>query len=274
MLRHRDRPLRTLELLGAAGDAGLLTTEIVKQAGEEVNQRTLTWFGSVLREAEQHSWVVRGERTAGGWQQGRIQRWHITPAGRQHALKIWAKRGERDEKAARKEMVAQRHAQALKDASRDYVRGGPIRGRQLMAVRMRDAGASYQEISDVTGVSRQQSRTDYLAGLVQWPAVPRKPRGRAELFGKDHPRWKMVTGAVADETGLEVWQAEAAVTAMLAMGMRVALPRDWRSRSGIETILVAVDTGTADELPSELVEWVKELIREPEGEKTDDAGRR
>jgi hypothetical protein len=251
MIVRRDRPLRALELLAAAdsreadpvwryrGDTdvpgevtrerGLYITTLIEQAGEFVNQRTLTWFGHVLRDAETRGWTERvGQREIG---QGRPIRWAITPAGRQHVLDVQARRSVKAaaEKAA-DDKIRTRNL-AMRKARRDYDKATATRrDREQVTIMLRDAGVSWRDIATVTGYTYQTARTDYAAGQRQWPTRI-SPRSRTVAFSPRSPKFDSISTVLSDETGLDVVQVKGLLTVMHALGMRVQVPPGFRFRA-------------------------------------------
>jgi hypothetical protein len=265
MTTIRDRGMRTLELLAradaplpdstpAAGDtavmtrpAGLLTTEIVSQAGEFVDQRTLTWFGGVLRESEKRGWVVRNGKTAGGYQQGQIQRWKITAAGRQHLLDVKARRAARTQKDKMQEEMIRTRQRALKQARRTYDKATASREeREQVTILLRDAGAGLAEVSQVTGYTRQTAVNDYKSGKRRWPGAI-SPRGKVYPFSPKSPRFDKISQVLADETGLEPWQTAGLLKVMHSLGMRVEVPGGFRFRDKIDDQIDEYEDEVAEE---------------------------
>jgi hypothetical protein len=260
---QRDRTIHTLELLAdadkiSAGGAatkhtastpsGLLTTEIVDLAGEAVNQRTLTWFGGVLRYCVQQGWVARAGKTTAGWQSPAIQRWQITPAGRQHVLHVQARRAARRtaEKAAT--AAIRRRQAAMKKARREYNPASATReDREQVTLLLRDAGVKWTDIAGVTGLSYQTAMNDYQRAARHWPAAI-SPRPAVHPFSPKSPRFSQIAEVLAGETGLEAWQTQGVLRVMHALGIRISVPPGFRYRTAEEEAHAeAVATGKEGE---------------------------
>jgi hypothetical protein len=279
----RDRPLRALELLAAAdghvpevtwqakrdatvpGDLtreqGLYITTLIEQAGEQISQRTLTWFGHVLRDAETHGWVVRTGQAQGGWQKGRPIRWAITPAGRQHVLEVQARR-ERKAVAARAADDAIRARQAaLKKARRTYDKATATRHeREQVTIMLRDAGVGWRDIGVVTGYTYQTARNDYRNGQRQWPSRI-SPRPPTVKFSPRSKRFAMISEVVAGETGLTEEQISGVLLVMHGLGFTIQVPTGFRFHVNpdidveepvAETAAEVADTD-APQLPGQIV---------------------
>lgn len=229
MVVKRDRPLRVLELLATAGADGLLTTEVVEQAGEIAEQRTLTWFGNILRDGERHGWTERAGKTKGGYQSPAIQRWVITAAGRQHILEVKERRSART-KAERKAAAAiHRRQRAVKQARRAYPgrEAATREEREQVTILLRDAGVSWRDIGSVTGFTYQTARNDYKAGKRQWPGAI-APRGRTYPFTPKSARFGVISEVLAEETGLETWQTAGMLKVMHSLGFTIGIPPGFR----------------------------------------------
>lgn len=234
MAVKRDRPLRVLEILANAGADGLLTTEIVEQAGEIAEQRTLTWFGNILRDGLRHGWVERAGQKPGGYQQPPIYRWVITAAGRQHILAVKERRASRTRLERQKIAAIHKRQRALKQARRTYDKATATREeREQVTIMLRDAGVAWRDIAGVTGYTYQTARNDYIAGKRQWPGAI-APRGRTYAFSPKSPRFQVVSEVLAEETGLEAWQAAGMLKVMHALGFMVSVPPGFRFRTAEE----------------------------------------
>jgi hypothetical protein len=252
MIVKRDRPLRALELLAAADshvpevtwqlkqdatvpgeltrEHGLYITVLIERAGELVNQRTLTWFGHVLRDAETRGWVVRTGQAAGGWQQGKPYRWAITAAGRQHVLDVQTRRTVKAKAAKALDDAIRARQAAVRKALRIYDKATATRHeREQVTIMLRDAGVAWKDIAQITGYTSQTARNDYKNGQRQWPSriAPRPP---TVPFTPRSKRFAMISEVVAAETGLTEEQVSGVLLVMHALGFTVHVPTGFRFR--------------------------------------------
>lgn len=227
-----DRAYRALQYLAGAGDTGMLTSEIVDASGESVNQKTLTWYGNVLRDAVGSGWVTRGGKSPGGWQQPPQQRWHITAAGRQRVLQIREQRAAKTA-AVRAEAVALRKRQAaMQAARRTYIPKRSTRWEREQAVLlMRNADVGWGEIARVVQVSIPTAQADFKNAERHWPSPLYPEKTRAQVFGPDSFRLPSIASVLAAESGLTEVQVSGLIRVMWALGMRVIIPERFRADS-------------------------------------------
>lgn len=244
----RDRPMRVLELLAEAGDPGMFTHEIVTEAGEIPSQRTLTWFGAVLRDGAKRGWTVQAGKSKGGWQQGQSIMWAITPAGRQHLLAVQARRDAKArEEKAETTLIRKRQA-ALRAAYKTFDKDtATLEQRREVTVTLRDAGVSWSVIADLTGKTHQTAINDYRAASRVWPSRI-APRVQTVPFTPRSGRFTVIAGVLAEETGLESWQAEGMLKVMHHLGFTVEIPAGFRFHPDEVKPVVVPDAGLEDDL--------------------------
>jgi len=159
-----DRPRRALEILAAAGEGGLTTPALTAAAGA-TDARALSWYGSIMREAEARGWVA-GAGADGARQRGRPVLWRITDAGRGRLAEYELARSvptTRQIAAVRRAEVAQerRHCDLALALSRAIIDGRDdlTSDEKLGLVRsLRKEGCKLQEIGDLFGRSGEYIR--------------------------------------------------------------------------------------------------------------------
>lgn len=160
-----DRPHRALALLADAGETGLTTPELIVAAGETGN-KALSWYGSILREAEQRGWVERtGLRPQSGIRKVRAVQWRITDGGRERLAEYDRARSTpttRQRAAKQREAVAEvmehrKLALALATAIMD---DRHLTGDQALQIilDLRAEGCTLDEIGSLFGRSREYVR--------------------------------------------------------------------------------------------------------------------
>lgn len=177
-----DRPFTALRLLAAAGEKGLTTPEIVNASGEEDKGARLSWYGGVLRQALAQGWVRELGRESGGWQKGKAIRWAITDAGvirlKEYAdARAGSPTSERRRQAAVRAAARKAAQDALRPTLDQAVNVLPSltqpSEKYELAVTLRNAGCTLQQIADVFGCSREWIRQVLEQGT--WQA---RPKGR------------------------------------------------------------------------------------------------
>lgn len=195
-----------LHALAAAPGGVRATTELIYLTQKPgrwddpavTRQRALCRAASVLRELEASGHVERAGEVPGHWQQAPVQKWRITPKGRDQ-LAWWADAPRRDAQQAieQYQQAVRKLAQqtALDEAKVKYAgRRVPVDERRRVSQELRNAGCTLQSIADVFGVTRELTRQDTTP---DWkdrlpPAVPRRrrpgARGRVTMTGRQG-RW-------------------------------------------------------------------------------------
>ena len=191
---HRDGTNEAviLRALASSPRGSLLTADLLPFTSHTVRddltpaerrQRALTRLGNEIRRLNARGMVKRAGRTAGGWQQGQVQCWRITPAGREqvawwdtHDLEaeLTERRAQRAiMRAARQGRKAQHRLLLSQAAAKAHLLTRVQR--QQVAIELRNAGCTYQEIGSALGVTGQCALND-VRNPPYAPRLPRTPR--------------------------------------------------------------------------------------------------
>lgn len=170
------RPLLVLRALAAKGP---LSTPDIRDALElwtDPPQRALSWLGTILRVQRQDGLVVRVGQTVGHWQQSPAVIWEITDQGLGELRRIDSIREWQQQEALRLAAAAEERRLALTAAAKIARRDMSRLHRREIALRLRNAGCTLEEIGALFGVTREMIRQDTAPDFVPPAPKVKQPR--------------------------------------------------------------------------------------------------